>query len=68
MIEQQSLVNYLCWFNKSPLAKDLRRLPVITMPTFDASLKQLFAPLLRGAEVWIPPGGVRTKLMNCCSR
>jgi acyl-CoA synthetase (AMP-forming)/AMP-acid ligase II/aryl carrier-like protein len=56
MIEHQSLVNYLCWFNKSPLAKDLRRLPVITMPTFDASLKQLFAPLLRGAEVWLPPG------------
>ncbi|MGE5219382.1 MAG: amino acid adenylation domain-containing protein, partial [Chloroflexota bacterium] len=53
MIEHGCLVNYLCWFNESPLTKAAQRLPVVTSPTFDASLKQLFAPLLRGAPVWI---------------
>jgi len=53
MIEHRCLVNYLCWFNESPLAKAAQNLPLVTSPTFDASLKQLFAPLLRGDPVWI---------------
>lgn len=53
MIEQRSFVNYLCWFNECPLANIAPMMPVVTSPTFDASLKQLFAPLFRGAPVWI---------------
>ena len=48
-----SLVNYLCWFDESQLAKNIESLPLITRLTFDASLKQLFAPLLRSCQVWI---------------
>jgi amino acid adenylation domain-containing protein len=58
VVEHRSLVNYLCWFNESPPAKKLRSLPVIARPTFDSSLKQLFAPLLRGDPVWLPPDEV----------
>ena len=58
MIEHRSLVNYLCWFNGSPLAQTAQSLPVITRATFDASLKQLFAPLLRAGQVWIPSDDV----------
>lgn len=53
MIEQRSFVNHLCWFNESPLANIAPMMPVVTSPTFDASLKQLFAPLFRGAPLWI---------------
>ncbi|MGH7828769.1 MAG: amino acid adenylation domain-containing protein, partial [Candidatus Binatia bacterium] len=53
MIEHRSLVNYLCWFNESSMGKKIRNLPAITSATFDASLKQLFAPLLRGDRVWM---------------
>jgi amino acid adenylation domain-containing protein len=51
VIEHKSLVNYLCWFNESPLAEKF--LPATARATFDASLKQLFAPLLRGGSVWL---------------
>ena len=51
MVEHRSLVNYLCWFSKSPLAETGVNLPVTTKLTFDASLKQLFPPLLRGNQV-----------------
>jgi amino acid adenylation domain-containing protein len=53
MIEHKSLVNYLCWVNESLLRHTVQTLPVVTRLTFDASLKQLFAPLLRGGEVWL---------------
>ena len=53
MINHRSLVNYLCWFNESPLTQTMHSLPVLTRATFDASLKQLFAPLLRGGQVWL---------------
>ena len=53
MINHRSLVNYLCWFNESPLAQTMQSLPVLTRASFDASLKQLFAPLLRAGQVWI---------------
>ena len=72
MIEHKSLVNYLRWFNESPLAEKLQSLPVITKPTFDASLKQLFAPLLRTGEVWIlsdevasQPAALLKRLSTC---
>ena len=53
MIEHGSLVNYLCWVNESLLGDTVQRLPLTTKLTFDACLKQLFPPLLRGGEVWI---------------
>ena len=53
MIDHRNLLNYLWWFNKSPLATTGQGVPAITRPTFDASVKQLFAPLLRASHVWI---------------
>ncbi len=55
MIEHRSLVNYLYWFIESPLTQEMGHLPLITKLTFDASLKQIFAPLLRSREAWIIP-------------
>ncbi|MGH6832626.1 MAG: non-ribosomal peptide synthetase, partial [Methyloceanibacter sp.] len=52
MIEHHSLVNYLCWVNESLIPKGLEGLPVVSGINFDASLKQLFAPLIRGSRVW----------------
>ncbi|HEX2053674.1 MAG TPA: amino acid adenylation domain-containing protein [Actinomycetota bacterium] len=56
MIEHRSLVNYLRWANDVLMGDTVDGLPWVTSPTFDASLKQLFAPLLRGREVWVPAG------------
>ncbi|OGQ77555.1 MAG: hypothetical protein A3F90_11830 [Deltaproteobacteria bacterium RIFCSPLOWO2_12_FULL_60_19] len=53
MIEHGSVVNYLCWVNESLLGDRVESVPVVTKPVFDASLKQLFAPLLRGRKVWV---------------
>ena len=53
MIEQRSLVNYLCWFNDTVLCMTRHSIPLVTNLVFDASLKQLFAPLLLGNPVWI---------------
>ena len=53
MIAHKSVVNYLCWFNQIEALAELQRLPVVSKPTFDGSLKQLLAPLLRGQAVWL---------------
>ena len=58
LIEHNSLVNYLCWINTQLMVDGGVRLPLITRLTFDACLKQLFAPLLRGDEVLIFPDDV----------
>jgi surfactin family lipopeptide synthetase C len=55
MIEHRSLVNYLNWVNEFLLGEGIDSLPAIAKPSFDASLKQLLAPLLRGSEVWLVP-------------
>ena len=56
MVEHGSLVNYLFWVNGTLLGHPPPDLPLTTGLTFDASLKQMFAPLLRGDEVWgLPP-------------
>lgn len=52
MVEHRSLVNYLTWVNDGPL-QEPHVIPAITRPTFDASLKQLFAPLVAGRTVWL---------------
>jgi len=59
MVAHRSLVNYLTWFNQEVLRKDLKCLPALTNLAFDASLKQLFGPLLRGGSVWIVPKDAR---------
>ena len=58
MIQHASLVNYLWGFNDHSVGHNLQTLPTTTKPTFDASLKQLFAPFLRGDRVWIIPDDV----------
>ena len=62
MVEHRSLVNYLTWFNQEVLRKDLECLPAHTDRAFDASLKQLFGPLMRGGSVWIVPKDARNHL------
>ena len=61
MVEHRSLVNYLHWVNDGLLGDTVHHLPTTTRVTFDASLKQLFAPLLRGSDVWGLRGDVVTQ-------
>jgi amino acid adenylation domain-containing protein len=50
LAEHRGVVNFLCWFAKAfP-----KPLPWITRLNFDASLKQVFAPLIVGRPLWIP--------------
>jgi non-ribosomal peptide synthetase component F len=55
IVAHRSLVNYLTWTNRVLAGPSPRLLPAITKITFDASLKQLFAPLFRGGAVWLIP-------------
>jgi amino acid adenylation domain-containing protein len=55
IISHRSAVNYLTWVNHFLIQSSSRLMPAITEITFDASLKQLFAPLLRGDPVWLLP-------------
>jgi amino acid adenylation domain-containing protein len=58
LVEHKSLVNYLYWINTGLLVDHELQIPLITKLTFDASLKQLFAPLIRGDVVWLLPDHV----------
>ena len=53
MIEHRSVVSYLSWVNEYLFGEEIGVVPAIANPGFDASLKQLWAPLLRGREVWL---------------
>ncbi|MGE5219326.1 MAG: amino acid adenylation domain-containing protein, partial [Chloroflexota bacterium] len=53
MIEHRSLVNYLCWVNDSLMPSGLEAIPAISGVNFDACLKQLIAPLVRGGQTWL---------------
>ncbi|HYG08694.1 MAG TPA: amino acid adenylation domain-containing protein [Pyrinomonadaceae bacterium] len=71
MISHTSLVNYLYWINRHLMADDARTLPAITKLSFDASLKQLLAPLLRGDYVWMLPeetGAQPVRLLRALSQ
>ncbi|MET0650343.1 MAG: amino acid adenylation domain-containing protein, partial [Pyrinomonadaceae bacterium] len=57
-LEHRSLVNYLTWVNETLFDETTRNLPSVSRLTVDASLKQLFAPLLQGGRVWIIPSDV----------
>ena len=53
MIEHRSMINYLCWINET-LIGDLRYImPATIRLLFDASIRQIFAPILRGDAAWI---------------
>ncbi|MCP4653901.1 MAG: amino acid adenylation domain-containing protein, partial [bacterium] len=51
MVDHGSLVDYLRWVDRELLAEPTRTVPLVTSITFDASLKQIFTPLMRGAPV-----------------
>lgn len=53
MIGHRGLVSYLTWVNEALLTDTATHLPMTTKLIFDASLKQLLPPLLRGGEAWI---------------
>ena len=65
MIEHRSLVNYLFWVNANLLGDAVQSLPLITNLTFDACLKQLFAPLLGGRGIRILSRQVTTQPRRC---
>lgn len=53
MIEHRNLANYIGWANELMFHDALETVPAVQALTFDGSLKQIFAPLLRGLEVWV---------------
>jgi amino acid adenylation domain-containing protein len=55
IVEQRSLVNYITWVNTILFEKAKPCLPTITKLSFDASIKQIIAPILRGDPVWMIP-------------
>jgi len=57
-VQHRSLTNYLSWVNTILFKKSQPKLPTITNISFDASLKQIFAPLLRGHPIWLIPDEV----------
>ena len=52
MISHANLTNYLHWVNEAIYGENMQALPFVTKLSFDASLKQFLAPLLRGGQVW----------------
>ncbi|MFI7633174.1 amino acid adenylation domain-containing protein [Nonomuraea sp. NPDC049400] len=56
VVAHSSLANYLTWVNDT-LVGDVA-VPAVSRLTFDASLKQVLAPLVRGGDVWLLPHGV----------
>ena len=54
MVEHGALWRYLRWVSDGPL-EETAWVPALSHPTFDASLKQLLAPLARGGAVWLLP-------------
>jgi amino acid adenylation domain-containing protein len=53
MIEHGNLANYVAWANEFMFDDTVKSVPAVQALTFDGSLKQIFSPLLRGAEVRI---------------
>jgi amino acid adenylation domain-containing protein len=53
MIEHGNLANYVSWANEFMFDQTVEIVPAVQNLIFDGSLKQLFAPLLRGVAIWI---------------
>jgi amino acid adenylation domain-containing protein len=55
LLEHRGLSNYLAWFDRAVLGADGFALPLVSRLSFDAHVRQLFPPLLRGEAVWALP-------------
>jgi amino acid adenylation domain-containing protein len=53
MIEHGNLAHYLGWANEFMFDQTVEIVPAVQNLIFDGSLKQLFAPLVRGLAIWI---------------
>ena len=61
LVEHRGVTNYVRWVTQHLLPSYGLNLPLITKLTFDASLKQLFAPLIAGRDVWVLPDTVASQ-------
>ncbi|HEX2092924.1 MAG TPA: condensation domain-containing protein, partial [Longimicrobiaceae bacterium] len=55
LVEHRALFNYLLWFDRTVLGEHGFALPLVSRLSFDAHVRQLFPPLLRGEPVWVLP-------------
>ncbi|HEX7243516.1 MAG TPA: amino acid adenylation domain-containing protein, partial [Longimicrobiaceae bacterium] len=55
LLEHRGLLNYLRWFDRAVLGEEGFALPLVSRVSFDAHVRQLFPPLLRGEAVWVLP-------------
>jgi amino acid adenylation domain-containing protein len=55
LVTHRGLANYLAWFDEAVLGAEGLDLPLVSRLGFDAHVRQLFPPLLRGEAVWVLP-------------
>ncbi|HEX7243557.1 MAG TPA: amino acid adenylation domain-containing protein, partial [Longimicrobiaceae bacterium] len=55
LVAHRGLSNYLAWFDREVLGEEGFDLPLVSRLSFDAHVRQLFPPLLRGEAVWVLP-------------
>ncbi|HEU0077009.1 MAG TPA: amino acid adenylation domain-containing protein, partial [Longimicrobiaceae bacterium] len=55
VVEHGNLANYLRYFDAAILGEAGFALPLVSRLSFDAHVRQLFPPLLRGGAVWVLP-------------
>ncbi|HEU0079696.1 MAG TPA: amino acid adenylation domain-containing protein, partial [Longimicrobiaceae bacterium] len=60
VVEHASLANYLHFFDREVLGEEGFAIPLVSRLGFDAHVRQLFPPLLRGEAVWVLPESVAT--------
>ncbi|HEV2148770.1 MAG TPA: amino acid adenylation domain-containing protein, partial [Longimicrobiaceae bacterium] len=53
LVEHRSVVNYLRWFDREVMGEEGYALPLLSRLSFDAHVRQLYPPLLRGDAAWI---------------
>ncbi|HEX8697018.1 MAG TPA: amino acid adenylation domain-containing protein, partial [Longimicrobium sp.] len=58
MVSHRSLAGHLRWASRVALGGGVEELPWTTRLSFDAALKQVLGPLLRGGAVWVLAPGV----------
>ncbi|HEX7238686.1 MAG TPA: amino acid adenylation domain-containing protein, partial [Longimicrobiaceae bacterium] len=55
LLEHRGLAGYLAWFDREVLGAEGFAVPLVSSLSFDAHVRQLFPPLLRGEAVWVLP-------------
>ncbi|HEX7242221.1 MAG TPA: amino acid adenylation domain-containing protein, partial [Longimicrobiaceae bacterium] len=55
LVTHRGVVNYLSWFDREVLGAEGFELPLVSRLSFDAHVRQLFPPLLRGEAVRVLP-------------